>query len=235
MNKLTMAAVIAASLIAAPQPADAGKGLTKKQAQQVRNIVNREVAKVLTLTWSGTHPGAPGTPGQPGPPGTPGAPGGPGNPGTPGTPGGPGNPGQPGTPGTGGDPGTSNGFSALFAYIDHEGNIDPSRSSGVSQENLLIDLTVREGAASPHPDGETVIAYTFCFIDLPPIMGAQIAVDGSHGFASVVSPKIALNEHSHVRNAMCDVLATLHNADEQFQNGASLGQHLPFYILMYQQ
>ena len=196
--RMVTLAAMAASVTVASIPAQAHGGVTKKQ---VINIVKKEVAKIPKVRGPRGHIGPMGSPGAPGPHGAAGQAG-------------------------------MDGMPFLFAHIhvdeNAETSVDPSRSVGITQENFRVDTEVLEGAASPDPEGDSVLVTTYCFIGLPPVMGGQVTMDGDAGYAAVVSPKLRLNDPDG-----CPVRISIHGF-EQFPDDH---QEPPipgsFYVLLY--
>lgn len=127
--------------------------------------------------------------------------------------------GAPGPAGPNGDTGPAgmDGFPSLFARVVF-GEVDASRSVGITQENVLTQET-----QVPDDQGGTVVSTTYCFIGLPPIMGGQVTTDGNEGSGAVVSPKLQMNPFDQG----CPIRVSLQGSN-QFAAVAD-----SFYILLY--
>jgi hypothetical protein len=144
---------------------------------------------------------------------------------------GPGSVGPAGPAGTAGPAGPAgmDGFPFLFAHINAiQGTVDGSRSLGITQENLVVEKRLLEGAESPDPEGNPVVVKTFCFTGLPPIMGGQATMDGSGGYAAVVSPKLELDTPDG-----CPVRVSIHGSEQFPDDHREPPIAEPFYILLY--
>jgi hypothetical protein len=125
-----------------------------------------------------------------------------------------GTPGQQGTTG----PAGMDGFPSLSAHVFSDGTVDEARPGGITQENVRLE--VRE---VPNDIGELERSTTYCFIDLPPVVGGQVTIDGHAGPGGLASPSLDLD----TLDPVCPI-RVFFNGRSQFA-----AQEAFFYILLY--
>jgi hypothetical protein len=85
----------------------------------------------------------------------------------------------------------------------------------------MVEQVVREGAASPDPNGDPVIVTTYCFINLPPVMGGQVTLDRAGD--EVITPRLDLANRDG-----CPVRVQIY-AKEPFPTSVAASFHILLY------
>lgn len=83
-------------------------------------------------------------------------------------------------------PAGMDGLPSLFAHVLSDGTVE--RASGIAQENVKV-----EERQVPDDTGQILISTSYCFIDLPPIEGGQVTVDGHAGPGGLLTPQLDLD------------------------------------------